>query len=260
MKRWLLLTAMLALGLGRLSAQENPPASAAKQTAGARKEYEALVKEYEAAREQFMKAYSKAKTDAEREKLAYPSPEKFSGRFIALAREQAENAAALDALTWVATNCRQGSDLETSLELLGRNHIQTTNLAAVARALIYSDNAKAEEWLRVVMKETPHHEVKGWATYGLGRVVMSRARSATTPADNQSEAEKLFENVAANYPDVQWYRGSLAEAAKGELFEMRNLAIGKVAPDIEGEDAQGHKFKLSEYRGKVVVIDFWGDW
>ena len=38
------------------------------------------------------------------------------------------------------------------------------------------------------------------------------------------------------------------------------LAIGEVAPEIEAEDIAGVKFKLSDYRGKVVVLDFWGDW
>ena len=33
-----------------------------------------------------------------------------------------------------------------------------------------------------------------------------------------------------------------------------------VAPDIEAPDLDGVTFKLSDYRGKVVVIDFWGDW
>jgi len=38
------------------------------------------------------------------------------------------------------------------------------------------------------------------------------------------------------------------------------LEIGSVAPDIEGNDLDGVAFKLSDYRGKVVVLDFWGDW
>jgi peroxiredoxin len=41
---------------------------------------------------------------------------------------------------------------------------------------------------------------------------------------------------------------------------MRNLVIGKPAPEIAGEDVEGKKFKLSDYRGKVVVLDFWGHW
>jgi cytochrome oxidase Cu insertion factor (SCO1/SenC/PrrC family) len=36
--------------------------------------------------------------------------------------------------------------------------------------------------------------------------------------------------------------------------------IGKPAPQIEGKDANGKELKLSDYHGKVVVLDFWGDW
>lgn len=35
---------------------------------------------------------------------------------------------------------------------------------------------------------------------------------------------------------------------------------GNVAKEIEGEDIDGKKFKLSDYRGKVVLLDFWGNW
>ena len=36
--------------------------------------------------------------------------------------------------------------------------------------------------------------------------------------------------------------------------------IGNQAPEISGEDIDGVAFKLSDYRSKVVVLDFWGDW
>ena len=38
------------------------------------------------------------------------------------------------------------------------------------------------------------------------------------------------------------------------------LQVGKVAPDIVAKDLDGVEFKLSDYRGKVVMLDFWGDW
>lgn len=38
------------------------------------------------------------------------------------------------------------------------------------------------------------------------------------------------------------------------------LGVGKPAPDIEGSDIDGKLFKLSDYRGKVVMLDFWGHW
>jgi hypothetical protein len=50
-----------------------------------------------------------------------------------------------------------------------------------------------------------------------------------------------------------------AEAAD-ELFAAKYLSIGATAQEISGKDLDGVAFKLSDYRGKVVVLDFWGDW
>ena len=38
------------------------------------------------------------------------------------------------------------------------------------------------------------------------------------------------------------------------------LNVGDLAPEIDGEDVDGKKFKLSDYRGKVVVLSFWAMW
>jgi hypothetical protein len=35
---------------------------------------------------------------------------------------------------------------------------------------------------------------------------------------------------------------------------------GNRALEIDGEDADGQSFKLSDYRGKVVLLDFWAGW
>src|SRR5947208_9235843 len=101
----------------------------------ARQRYEALIKEYESAQAQFQKDYQKAKTDAQREKVVYPSSDKYADRFLAIAKEQPADPAALDALVWVATNCRNERQA-ASLELLLKDHLQSTNLAQVADALI----------------------------------------------------------------------------------------------------------------------------
>jgi cytochrome oxidase Cu insertion factor (SCO1/SenC/PrrC family) len=36
--------------------------------------------------------------------------------------------------------------------------------------------------------------------------------------------------------------------------------VGEPAPEIKGEDVDGKEFALSDYKGKVVVLDFWGFW
>ena len=71
----------------------------------------------------------------------------------------------------------------------------------------------------------------------------------------------------AHAPDMQLTRHThrhrlpgLIQQAKEALFELQNLSVGKVAPEIAGEDLDGKKFKLTDYRGKVIVLDFWGHW
>jgi hypothetical protein len=71
--------------------------------------------------------------------------------------------------------------------------------------------------------------------------------------------ETLFERAADEYSDVKFRSSTVEETAKSELYDIRHLAIGKVAPDIEGKDQDGTKFKPTEYRGKVVLLYFWSE-
>ena len=75
-----------------------------------------------------------------------------------------------------------------------------------------------------------------------------------------AEAEELYEEAADLHGDAPWRGQTVADAASSTLFELRNLAIGMVAPEIEGQDTDGVAFKLSDYRGKVIMLDFWGHW
>jgi cytochrome oxidase Cu insertion factor (SCO1/SenC/PrrC family) len=52
----------------------------------------------------------------------------------------------------------------------------------------------------------------------------------------------------------------LLAACTAGTSESHTVAIGQPAPEIRGEDVDGVPFKLSDYKGKVVVLDFWGNW
>lgn len=41
---------------------------------------------------------------------------------------------------------------------------------------------------------------------------------------------------------------------------MPSLEMGTPAPDFEAPDVLGNPVKLSDYRGKYVVLDFWATW
>ena len=95
-----------------------------------------------------------------------------------------------------------------------------------------------------------------------------KARAESLPEEKAKEAEqlrqesgRLFERASDRYGDTKMPgRGTVGDRAKGELFELHFLALGKVVPEVEGEDGDGKTFKLSDYRGKVVLLDFWGNW
>jgi thiol-disulfide isomerase/thioredoxin len=48
--------------------------------------------------------------------------------------------------------------------------------------------------------------------------------------------------------------------AEGPRVAAMGPRVGAPAPDLEGEDVDGKRFKLSDYRGKVVVVSFWASW
>jgi peroxiredoxin len=74
-----------------------------------------------------------------------------------------------------------------------------------------------------------------------------------------TEAEELFETLIAGYGDVTLkdsHLGSVAEVARQQLHELRNLQIGNPAPGFEARDVHGNPVNLNDLRGKVVVLDF----
>src|SRR6266853_2270795 len=99
----LLISALLLLGpVTAPTAQA--PANTGNQPSTPTEEYQALAKEHQAASEEFSNAYQRAKTDEEREKVSakYPQPDKYAPRFLALARKNPKDPAAIDALDWEA--------------------------------------------------------------------------------------------------------------------------------------------------------------
>jgi RNA polymerase sigma factor (sigma-70 family) len=86
---------------------------------------------------------------------------------------------------------------------------------------------------------------------------------AQDPKALVAEAEALLKALAdSDVPHPYLRKETLGTGARWELEELRHptFAVGKVAPEIEGTDAEGKSFKLSDYRGKVVVLTFSANW
>jgi tetratricopeptide (TPR) repeat protein len=275
----LVLVLALSMAAGKSERQVKPATPAER--------YRALLKEYQDALEAFSKASAAAKTDEERAKLIRPW-DQFVPRFMTLAEEYPRDPVAVDALVWVVDNTSDGTDGKDdgrakAIAILLRDHTQSGKLGPVCPRLAAGYAKESETFLRTLLEKNPHKDVQGLACLALAQFLNKRLRLLDKMKDAPEiakeyesrlgkvyvdqlqrqdraklvkEVETLFEQAAEKYGDA---KGPLAVAAKAktELFKLRFLAVGKVAPEIEGEDQNGTKFKLSDYRGKVVLLDFW---
>jgi peroxiredoxin len=66
--------------------------------------------------------------------------------------------------------------------------------------------------------------------------------------------------VAAHFDALERAHPADAELIEKERRVLTSLTVGKVAPEITGIDLDGQPLKLSEYRGRVVVLAFSGEW
>ena len=85
---------------------------------------------------------------------------------------------------------------------------------------------------------------------------------ALDPDATLREADGLFNRVIEEFSELRNKTGGMAlgERAKGRLFRLRNLRVRCEVPEIEGCDIDGRRFRLSDYRGKVVLLTFSGNW
>lgn len=58
----------------------------------------------------------------------------------------------------------------------------------------------------------------------------------------------------------RWPDSPEAQRILGSRFAEERLQVGMLAPDFAGKDVDGREIRLSSYRGRVVVLDFWGFW
>jgi hypothetical protein len=249
------------------------PAQAGKgQAATAKAEYDKLVAEWKAESKtaqdavksvmesEAYKAAAAAKDSAKMRELTgavkRPDPKAYGQRALKGADQFGNDG--LQFLIYAANNfpgsAADKSTAEGIVERVSKRFLSNPKLVELLeqpnRLVGVVGTDAGNEFLAKVVSDSKDDQLKAWALYWQG-TLLGRGKPTEEQQAKATELLAAAEKLA---------KGDLADRIAAPQFQKEHLQIGMEAPDIVGEDIDGVPFKLSDYRGKVVVIDFWGYW
>jgi len=266
--QWLL-GLMLCIGLSSLSvaAEESTTDSMAEILSVKQTSLKKLVKKYRDLERKYATEINKAKRssrtrDEFNKKVAeirknYPDPKDLIGDIHDLVKKKAKSKSSREALTLLALQPVDKKAKSFAEKSLFKYHYKGDALLDYASTIASKTGVESLALLKKVLKTKASKKVKSVAAYGI-----ANNQIATFKGDKSTEKD-IVKKLKASIK----YAGNakigntpLKKLADNKLFGFTKLRVGAVAEDIIGEDLDGKKFKLSDYRGKVVFLDFWGDW
>jgi hypothetical protein len=267
MKHWLaggLLVSAAVWALGADDQRKSPPAgNLASQVNQLEKEYRAKKAEF---RVEIRERTSSHPENYVKEFRAYSISA--GKKFLELARQNPEDPASFKALTIAFAALDEQVEQKEVVKLLAKHHIETAGIGDIAVSHAYDDDPGNLSFAHEILKKNQNAEDQASALLAIGLINRRKAGQENATDEDRAkamlEAAKAFELVKAKYAHLKPAKGkSLAEKADEYLAGLKNVArfvVGKESPDIEGEDLDGKSFKLSDYRGKVVLLDYWAHW
>lgn len=221
-------------------------------------DFKKLQAEYKTASDEYYRPLREAKTLQERQKVKL-DPEKHPAKtFIPRALELATKAAGTDTgaqihlwVSQLAPSAGMKDEAKESIRTLVNEYPASPSLQRLAQSLEYGEQTYGAEFTREII-ETIRDKAKDPAARAGAMLVMA---SWSLKQKDIEGAREQVQRIVKEYPETP-----ARKRAEGMLFELDHLQIGMVAPDFDATDEKGQKFKLSDFRGKVTVVDFWGFW
>jgi peroxiredoxin len=155
------------------------------------------------------------------------------------------------------------------LAAVEKHHTLSPRLGRFCMALIYLNQGSAlpragqppvrsrgMHLLKTVKKNNPDPKVQGMASLSLS---MMLASLGDDPRVMKERIENLREAIIKS-SEVRVGDLTVAKIAQDELYKIKNLSKGSVAPSIVGVDSASRPMQLTQFKGKVVILVFWSSW
>ncbi len=127
---------------------------------------------------------------------------------------------------------------------------------------IYQEKIKG-----VINKTIQRPEIESYIKSASDPLLMSALSFATSPADPSkfSMYKGFAEKMQASYPTAELTKelATFATDMEKQYNAQQSkypVKVGDPAPEIALEDVNGKVRKLSDLKGKVVLLDFWASW
>ena len=253
---WLIATALVAQ---QAPPDQKPaaPATAAERIASLQAEQKQLLDDFRAAARAAAAKPKEAPADG-KPVAAVPMRPDLSPLIAKAKAAAADYVGTDDAVPFLMFIIKSGGKKEETidaLDLLTAKHLDSEAVAELGMMISFLPRIVPEDKAKLFterLAKSSNRDVRGW-------VALAQHQGTIEKADRDGEAYKTakleLQKAAELVTDSR-----LKSEITGVIDVREKFGVGNVAPDIEGSDLDGVAFKLSDYKGKVVFLDFWGDW
>jgi thiol-disulfide isomerase/thioredoxin len=174
-----------------------------------------------------------------------------------------DEATAVAALSMAVLSWPNAKAADEAFDLLLQRFADSPRLADLARESQRHRYAGAEKRLERLATEAKDRTAVGLAFLQLAQASDPNFCRIVGEKPEQEDARRekalgLYRRVVSEFPKME--NGWPAGLARRCITRLQQLRTGLAAPPIAGTDLDGKRMTLADFRGKVVVIDFWGSW
>jgi thiol-disulfide isomerase/thioredoxin len=237
------------------------PGALAQSAAG----FRARIDAYESAVRANTLRIIEARSEEERARFraSVPDSRPCAAEVLALIHAHPSAPDLAEGLNWLLTQCIHLPEGAAALDLVAQKYAALPGIAPGLKRLEDVEPALAAPALQAVLHSSAPPDEKAAALFALGGHHFRAFESApdeSSRAAARDRASALLQQVVTDYPAVKIQGFPLADQASALLFEITNLSVGALAPEITGPDHQNQPLKLGDFRGRAVLLVFWGDW